>query len=159
MKYIDIKDIVIGTTSTLDLVPGEVVYDLLAGDLPGITDQDYLIGIKVKRITCVTHAYMRGGWNSPYAPYSKYHVCSVLVDDVPAFFFISEGGTNSHTYVLDRELVETFIYLIKQWLRVERISYNSLVTCVARDEIIPQLTSCMGVSIEYGASLKGGSDD
>jgi hypothetical protein len=159
MRYIDIKDIVIGTADTLDLVPGDVVYDLLGGDLPGITDQDYLIGIKVKRITCVTHAYIPGGWDSPYAPYSKRHVCSILVDDVAAFFFIYEGGTGSYTYVLDWALIETFIYLIKQWLRVEEISDNSLVSCVAWDEVVPQLTSCMGVSIECGAGPEGNSND
>ncbi len=154
MRYVDIKDIVIGTADTLNLVPGEVVYDLLGGDLPGITDQDYLIGIEVKGITCATHAYMPDVDGD--SPYTLYHVCSILVHDVPSLFFIYEGDTGATTYVLDWGLAQIFIDLLKQWLRAEKLSSNSLVSCIAEDVGVPILTSYMGMSIEYGAGPERG---
>lgn len=155
--YREIKDIVIGTTQSLDMVPSNVVRQLWGGSVPGINTR-YLQGIKHPRISCITHAYMPYSYERSHSDhydemmeYTQHCVCTVAVDNVPALFFIQvwEVGTrisHTYTYTLDTCACSLFLHLITgktAW------AYTNPVT---EDEEVEELTEDNGIEIVYGST-------
>lgn len=116
MKYSDIKDMVAYTTDSLSVIPGGVVWDMLTDEwaryLPSGGAPDTLPDMTHPRIKCIIHLEYRNRL-------LYYRLCSVLVDGVPAFFYVSKveddySDKYNKTYVLDMELTKVFLMLIVQ---------------------------------------------
>lgn len=155
--YSNIKDIVIGTTHNLDMVPVEVLTDLCGGDAHSITGE-YLTGIENTSITCITHAYMPTSYNRHYDDgWGEWenevevllYVCTILVDNVPALFFVHAKSDDwwepyTYTYMLDTNACTIFVLLV-----AERIAWVCGST-ITEDEDVKELSEVAGVEIEYG---------
>jgi hypothetical protein len=154
--YKDIKGIVIGTANRLDMVPTEVVTDLCGGDAHGIKSQ-YLVGWEYSNIKCVTHAYMPttydryydDGWDECWSEVEVLlYICTVLVDNTPALFFIHAKSDDwwdpyTYTHILDICACSILMSLITEdgWVCGQPIS---------EDDEVKELTEACGVQIEYG---------
>lgn len=150
MRYVDIKDHVISISHHIDLMPVNLMEELLSylGGVPSgihaLRDREHT---RIKRIT---HAEM-------YTGMDNYHVvCSLLMDDVPAFFFVAGGlyGESYYRYyILNVEACKVFArYLI------EESSFNDLEEVEVVDDI-PDLTGFHGVEILYGATYSRDNTD
>lgn len=162
MRYIDIKDIVIGTTHDLGMVPSEVVTQLFGGEVAGITGNFYLSNIQQSRITCVTHAYMpslyersdmevcmyHDGWTIKY---DQQRVSTILVDGIPALFFI-------HVWPQESYVPYTYIYTLSHWRCTLFLLLVTGQNAVARTvfqvedtDDVDDLVQANGVKITYGS--------
>jgi hypothetical protein len=174
LSYNDIKDSVIGTTNRLDLVPGFVMWHLIGGDLYGITDREFLVGVESHFITCITHAYVPplteltvdqvDAYVHRAAPDRLYqhHVCSVLVRGTPAFYFTyvfnsDHLGTYLNIYILDEDACNEFLqHVIRLLLQDIKVAphevlerYGSIHSVDASDKV-DSLTVSNGTRILYG---------
>ena len=156
--YRDIKDIVIGTTHNLDMVPVEVLRDLCNGDAHPIYNE-YLTNMEHSNIKCVTHAYMpswheynyedgMGGWCIWEA---LHYVCTILVYDTPALFFVHARSDHwwepyTYTYILDICACSILLSVLTDragWVCGKPIS---------EDKKIEELSEVGGIKIEYGST-------
>lgn len=171
MRYIDINDIVVSTTHSLDQVPADIIQDLLGSEwyLPAITTTGpFLVGIEDPRIECITHAQTVGTLPSAWLVHppvmseggSYYHVCSIVVEGVTAFSFIYLSTysndcpwerTLTHTYILDVTATKKFIKIIIS-IYLDRLDPEEGVDVerVSKLDELPELTVCAGVEIQYG---------
>lgn len=154
--YKDIKDIVIGSTHCLDMVPTEVLTDLCGGDAHSIRNE-YLVGWEYTNIKCVTHAYMPSTHEPNYDDTKDWsfiemlhYVCTVLVDDTPALFFIhvrsdSWWEPETYTYILDVCACSILMTLITEdgWVCGQPMT---------EDEEVKELTEACGVRTQYGST-------
>lgn len=164
MNYRDIKNIVIGSTHKLcNLLPPSVVSELSGDKRPYILAGHYLAAMETPRITCVTHAYvpkeseldeldlhLYTSLAFPYE-YGQHHVCSILVDGIPAFFFIHAQRCDmwkprTHTYILDMGATSNFL----QWMGVVQGEPAGYVMYVHETDQVGELDVCSGVKIQYG---------
>lgn len=152
MRYVDIKGYVLSRGRYLGLVPGKLVEKLLREmggyywAIPGITDVDYLTHVTHPRITCTTHTLL----DSIKDQFSNYRVCTISVDDTPAFFFVGvhESCSSGKVFILDIPTTKTFIQLLVG-LQLEKLDADG-VTDITQTMEIPELTKLYDVEIEYG---------
>lgn len=157
--YRDIKDIVVGTTHRLDMVPVEVLTGLLGGDAHGI-EGDYLTSMEDACISCVTHAYMPttyrkyydDGWGEwEHEVEVLLYVCTILVDGVPALFFVHARSDDwwepyTYTYILDACACSILVNLLTD--RPGWICGNP----ITEDEDVDVLSKTAGIDIVYGST-------
>lgn len=168
MNYKDLSEKVISTTHNMYLVP-TVVMDDLVGDnwyLPSIVNDDgFLVDIEDHRLDCVTHT--RKGDDSNYqwfteAPLTEdyfYHMCSVLVDGIPAFFYIylrhikcSAPWHHEYTqlFILNTTATKEFMQIVVS-MYLDRITIEDgvVVQHVTELDDLEDLTTFSGVGIQY----------
>jgi hypothetical protein len=173
LSYDDIKDTVIGTTNRLDLVPGLALRHLIGGDLYGVTDKEFLVGVESNHITCITHAYLPplteltidqvDTYVQRAAPHKLYqhHVCSILVRGTPAFYFIYVWDSDDLTtrldiYILNEDACNDFlqvvIRLLLQDIKVApyEVVERSVHYYVDASDKVEDLTVSDGTRILYG---------
>lgn len=176
LSYDDIRDTVIGTTNRLDLVPGLALWHLIGGDLYGVTDKQFLVGVESSYITCVTHAYVPPptelkleqvyvGEMDTYSQVAgphQHHVCSVLVRGTPAFYFIYVWDSNdmaSHLdiYILNEgacnDFLQIVIRLLLQDIKVapyQEVEHWGCIHHVDIGDKVGGLTVSAGTRVQYG---------
>jgi hypothetical protein len=154
MNYADVKKYVLRTSNNLALVPGQVISTLLqkiggaydTWEVPGITDGDNLGHITHPRIACILHTQRD---DIQYA-FSNYRVCTINVDDVPAFFYVGvkHSCTNGNIFILDVAMTEAFLQILLL-MQLDKITANAKTDITETTEL-EQLTELYDVDIEYG---------
>lgn len=154
MNYADVKKYVLSTSNNLALLPGKVVNTLLgemdsnynSWDIPGITDAENLGHITHPRITCRMHAQK----NDIQYAFSNYRVCTIAIDDVPAFFYVGvkHACASGGVFILDVAMTKAFLQILLL-LQLGKVTANAKTDITETTEL-EQLTELYNVSIEYG---------
>lgn len=155
MRYADISQHVLSRTHSLKVLPSRVVQDVIGyqslytNDInTAIKDEDFLRGVQDSRIECLTHSFKYTSKKD------NYHVCTVLLGNVPAFFFIrvvTDGLPYTNTYMLDVPTAREFVrLLVSLYLKeTEDICVVTPYQMVSSTDSIPELQVYKGVEIEY----------
>src|SRR4028118_1781738 len=155
MKYVDIKDQVVRTTNNMECVPVDVIQALIDNYL-GYWEWMNLWEVRNREhpsIKCVVHADMRGRTHNCI-------VCTVVVDTIAAFFFVSSSTSGSdstdwewdtHYYILCAPACRRFsTYIVRMAVQIafDTIEPEHGETEVAED--IPALSTFSGGEVLYG---------
>lgn len=157
MNYRDIEYQVLSRTDSLKAIPHWVVRNVLSRSplysdeyiRKTLTNQDFLRSVQVphSRIESLTHSFRYTNSRD------FYHVCTVQVDDNPAFFFIHlmrpSTGTETKTFILSKDSAKLFIAILTDIALEGREGCSLANLMVDRQQQIPELLKYEGVEIEY----------
>lgn len=154
MNYAEVKEYVLDASNNLSLLPGQVVSTLLqqlggaydTWKVPGITDRDNLGHISHPRITCILHTAN----NDTQYTFNNYRVCTITVDDIPAFFYVGvkDDCTKGNVFVLNVDMTEAFLQILLM-MQLGKLTANTK-TDITETTQLEQLTELYDVTIEYG---------
>jgi hypothetical protein len=157
MRYIDIRDQVVRTTNNMECVPVDVMQGVVDNYL-GYWEWMNLWEVRHREhylIKCVVHADM-------YSYEGSCRVGTVVVDDVPAFFYIEsysrpDGELVGHDsyHILCADACRRFTrYIVNMAVQVafDTIKSEHGETEVAED--IPTLSTFSGGEIVYGKEYR-----
>jgi hypothetical protein len=162
MNYERIKHLVVEVTHSLKLVPGDAIKDMLGNDweLPGLgvrLDPAYThpsITCVVHLLGCVQPNLYDGDDTTPCS------ICTVMVDEVPAFFFIRIDEKAHYgydvrydNYILDWDVTREFLHIL-MGLALKRSPDSSyrLQQALVTEEV-PSLTKFYGYDLPWNITL------